>query len=109
MFACDGTPRALAPTLKVGEREVALIMLARVRRTKHAVVIDDKGYAGTGFQADAAALDATIVRPRRNDEGGRSPRLAPIRQRMSRSSGPPKTSSPSNATARAACTHCERA
>jgi Transposase DDE domain len=83
LFALDGTPRALALTSpKIGEREVALAMLARVKRTGHVVVIGDKGYAGTDFEADAAALDATIVRPRRKDEGGHGPHLAPIRQRI---------------------------
>ncbi|HEV7808682.1 MAG TPA: transposase [Solirubrobacteraceae bacterium] len=66
----------------MGERDVALAMLARAQRTGHVVVIGDKGYAGKAFEADAAALDATIVRPRRKDEGGRGPHLAPIRQRI---------------------------
>jgi len=83
LFALDGTPRALTLTSpKVGERDVALAMLARVQRTGHVVVIGDKGYAGKSFQADAAALDATIVRPQRKDEAGRGAHLAPIRQRI---------------------------
>lgn len=84
LFALDGTPRALALTSpKVSEREVALGLLARIQRPGHVVVIGDKGYAaGKRFQADAAALDATIVRPRRRDEPGRGPHLAPIRQRV---------------------------
>ena len=83
LFALDGTPRVLTLTSpKVGERDVALAMLARVQRTGHVVVIGDKGYAGKAFQADAAALGATIVRPRRKDERGRGPHLAPIRQRI---------------------------
>jgi hypothetical protein len=83
LFACDGTPRALALTSpKVGERDVALALLARVQRTGHLVVIGDKGYAAKGFTADAATLDATIGRPRRKDEGGHGPHLAPIRQRI---------------------------
>ncbi len=83
LFACDGTPRALALTSpKVGERDVALGLIARVKRAGHVVVIGDKGYAGKAFEADAKALDATIVRPRRNDEPGRGPHLAPIRQRI---------------------------
>jgi hypothetical protein len=45
-------------------------------------VIGDKGYAGRDFEADAHALGALIVRPRRKDEPGRSPHLAPIRQRI---------------------------
>lgn len=83
LFALDGTPRVLTLTSpKVGERDVALAMLARAQRAGHVVVIGDKGYAGKGFAADAAALDATIVRPRRKDEGGSGPHLAPIRQRI---------------------------
>jgi hypothetical protein len=83
LVAPDGTPRALALTSpKVGERDVALAMLARVQRPGHVVVIGDKGYAGKDFQAHAAALDATIVRPRRKDEPGRGLHLAPIRQRI---------------------------
>jgi Transposase DDE domain len=83
LFAPDGTPRALALTSpKVGERDVALGLLQRVGPAGHVVVIGDKGYAGKDFQADAAALDATIVRPRRKDEAGRGPHLAPIRQRI---------------------------
>ena len=42
----------------------------------------DKGYAGRTFAAEVAARDATIVRPRRSDEPGRGPHLAPIRQRI---------------------------
>src|SRR5215218_6578195 len=81
LFATDGTPRALALTsAKTPEREVALDMLARVQRTGPLTVIGDKGYAGRQFQADAAALDVLIVRPRRKDEPGKGPHLAPIRQ-----------------------------
>lgn len=83
LFALDGTPRALALTgAKDGERDIALRLLARVRRTGHVTVIGDKGYAGRAFQAAAAALNATIVRPHRADEPGHGPRLAPIRQRI---------------------------
>ena len=83
LFALDGTPRALALTSpKVGERDVALGLLARVQRAGHVVVIGDKGYAGKDFEADAGAIDATIVRPRRKDEPGQGPHLAPIRQRI---------------------------
>ena len=83
LFALDGTPRALALTSpKLGERDVALALLGRVNRNGHLVAIGDKGYAGAQFEADAAALDTTIVRPRRKDEPGRGPHLAPIRQRI---------------------------
>lgn len=83
IFALDGTPRALALTSpKVGEREVCLSMLDRLGHDGPIVVIGDKGYAGRDFQTSAADLGATIVRPRRTDERGRSPHLAPIRQRI---------------------------
>ena len=83
LFAPDGTPRALELTSpKVGEREVCLALLGRVNRSGHLTVIGDKGYAGREFEADAAALEALIVRPRRRDEPGSGPNLAPIRQRI---------------------------
>jgi Transposase DDE domain len=83
LFAPDGTPRALTLTSpKVGEREVCLAMLERVNRSGPVTVIGDKGYAGRDFETDAAALDATIARPRRKDEPGTAPHLAPIRQRI---------------------------
>lgn len=81
LFAIDGTPRALALTSpKTGEREVCLSMLARVHRLGALTVVGDKGYAGRDFQAQAAQLDVLIVRPRRKDEPGKGPHLAPIRQ-----------------------------
>jgi hypothetical protein len=83
LFALDGTPRALALTSpKTGEREVCLDMLARVSRTGPLIIVGDKGYAGRQFQAQAADLGARVVRPRRTDERGRGPHLAPIRQRV---------------------------
>ena len=83
LFAPDGTPRALSLTSpKTGEREVALKMLARVKRTGHLTAIGDKGYAGHQFEHDAAALNVTIIRPRRKNEAGPDLRLAPIRQRI---------------------------
>ena len=83
LFALDGTPRALALTSpKIGEREVCLQMLARLDRTGPLTVIGDKGYAGRDFCTRAAGLDATIVRPRRKDEPGKGPHLAPLRQRV---------------------------
>jgi hypothetical protein len=81
--APDGTPRALQLTSpKVGERDVCLGLLARCHRSGRVIVIGDKGYAGRDFEADAADLGATIVRPRRHDEPGHAPHLAPIRQRI---------------------------
>ena len=83
LCAPDGTPRAIELTSpKLNERDVALQMLARVNRTGPLVVIGDKGYAGTAFKADAAALGVTVLRPRRRDEPGHGPHLAPIRQRI---------------------------
>lgn len=83
LFAPDGTPRALSlVSPKVGEREVALTMLARVKRAGHLTALGDKGYAGRQFEHAAAALDVTIVRPRRKNEAGPQLRLAPIRQRI---------------------------
>jgi len=81
-FAPDGTPRAwaLAPA-NVGEREMASALLASTIRGGEAV-IGDKGYAGRDFEAEVAGLGATVFRPRRRDEPGRGPHLAPIRQRI---------------------------
>jgi len=46
------------------------------------VLVCDNGYAGREFAAAVAELGATVVRPRRADEAGRGPHLAPIRQRI---------------------------
>jgi hypothetical protein len=81
LFASDGTPRALSLTSpKRDEREVALKLLQRCRRHGGETVIGDKGYAGREFATQVSELDATIIRPRRKDEPGRGPHLAPIRQ-----------------------------
>jgi hypothetical protein len=83
LMAPDGTPRAMALTSpKEGEREVCLRLLGRVNRSGPLTVLGDKGYAGAGFRAEAAALGATVVRPRRKDERGVGPHLAPLRQRI---------------------------
>ncbi len=83
LMAPDGTPRQMALTSpKEGEREVCLRLLGRVNRTGPLIVLGDKGYAGAGFEADAAELGATVVRPRRKDEPGSGPHLAPLRQRI---------------------------
>jgi len=79
----DGTPRAIALTSpKLDERDVALKLLARAKRRGGETVIADKGYAGREFARKASELDATIIRPRRKDEPGHGPYLAPIRQRI---------------------------
>jgi len=83
IFAPDGTPRALAlASPKRDEREIALKLLERCRRHGGETLIDDKGYAGREFAQQVSELDATIVRPRRKDQPGRGPHLAPIRQRV---------------------------
>jgi hypothetical protein len=83
LFALDGTPRALKLTSpKTSEREVCLQLLASVDRNGPLTVIGDKGYAGCEFEHNAGQLAATIIRPRRRDEHGRGPHLAPIRQRI---------------------------
>jgi len=83
LMAPDGTPRAMALTSpKEGEREVCLRLLARVNRTGPLTVLGDKGYAGAEFEAEAAALGATVVRPRRKDEPEGGLHLAPLRQRI---------------------------
>jgi hypothetical protein len=82
LFAPDGTPRALhLCSPKIDEREIALKMLARCARGGE-TLIGDKNYASRAFEADLADLDAQIVRPRRKDEPGHGPHLAPIRQRI---------------------------
>ena len=85
LFALDGTPRALALTSpKVDEKLVCLEMVARCNRQpgQMLILIGDKNFRGTQFEKDLKALDATIARPRRKDEPGRGPQLAPIRQRI---------------------------
>jgi hypothetical protein len=83
LMAPDGTPRAMTLTSpKEGEREVCLRLLERVNRSGPVTVLGDKGYAGSDFEAAAAMLGATVVRPRRKDEAGGGPHLAPLRQRI---------------------------
>jgi hypothetical protein len=83
LMAPDGTPRAMALTSpKEGEREVCLRLLERVNRTGPLTVLGDKGYAGTEFEAQAADLGATVVRPRRKEEPQGGLHLAPLRQRI---------------------------
>jgi hypothetical protein len=83
IFSPDGTPRALALTSpKRDERDVALELLARCRRHGGEILLGDKGYAGRDFASAVSDLNATIVRPRRRDEPGHGPHLAPIRQRI---------------------------
>jgi hypothetical protein len=83
IFAPDGTPRALALTSpKIDEKTVCLQLVARLERQpgQTLILIGDKNFCGRQFEADLATLDATIARPRRKDEPGKGPHLAPIRQ-----------------------------
>jgi len=83
LFATDGTPRALKlASPKRDEREVGLELIELCQRTGGETILGDKGYAGREFAEQVAELHATIVRPRRRDEPGRGPHLAPIRQRI---------------------------
>lgn len=84
LFSPDGTPRALQiASPKVGERDIALGLLARTATGRKLTVIGDKGYAGKEFESAAQEMGATIVRPRRKDEDPAArPHLAPIRQRI---------------------------
>jgi hypothetical protein len=83
LAAPDGTPRAVTvASPKRDERDVALELLARTRRQGPVTLIGDKGYAGREFAARVSDMNATIIRPRRKDEPGRGPHLAPIRQRI---------------------------
>ena len=85
LFSPDGTPRALALTSpKIDEKLVCLQMVARCERQpgQALILIGDKHFRGKDFETELAALDATIMRPRRKDEPGNGPHLAPIRQRI---------------------------
>lgn len=83
LFAIDGTPRAFKlASPKRDEREVALELIELCRRRGGETILGDKGYAGRRFAHEVAELDATIVRPRRRDEPGCGPHLAPIQQRI---------------------------
>jgi hypothetical protein len=83
IFSPDGTPRALELcSPKINEREIGLVLLDRCRRAGGETLLGDKGYAGREFAAQVKLLDATFVRPRRKDEKGQGPHLAPIRQRI---------------------------
>ena len=85
LFAPDGTPRALALTSpKIDEKLVCLEMVARCERQpgQALILIGDKNFRGKDFETELAELDATILRPRRKDEKGQGPHLAPIRQRI---------------------------
>jgi hypothetical protein len=85
LFAPDGTPRALALTSpKIDEKLVCLQLVARCERQpgQALILIGDKNFRGKDFETELGRLEARIMRPRRKDERGRGPHLAPIRQRI---------------------------
>lgn len=85
LFAEDGTPRALALTSpKIDEKLVCLKLVARCERApgQTLILIGDKNFRGKDFETELATLHARIMRPRRKDEPGKGPHLAPIRQRI---------------------------
>jgi hypothetical protein len=85
LFALDGTPRALALTSpKIDEKLVCVQLVERCERQpgQILILIGDKNFRGKQFEEDLAQLDAAIMRPRRKDEPGHGPHLAPIRQRI---------------------------
>ena len=83
IFAADGTPRAFQlASPKIDERDIGLRLLDRMRRRGGEILLGDKGYAGREFAAQVNDRGATLVRPRRQDEPGQGPHLAPIRQRI---------------------------
>jgi hypothetical protein len=73
-------PELVSP--KIDEREVGLALLDRARRHGGETLLGDKGYAGRDFAAKVIERDSTLVWPRRKDERGDGPHLAPIRQRI---------------------------
>ena len=83
IFSPDGTPRALELcSPKLDERDIGLVLLDRCQRHGGETLLGDKGYASRAFAAQVAQRDATFLRPRRKDERGTQPHLAPIRQRI---------------------------
>jgi Transposase DDE domain len=82
LAALNGTPRAATLwSPERGEREVAITLLARGLHDGE-TVIADKGYAEAEFQAAAADLGATIIRPNRKTEPGQAPIISGVRQRV---------------------------
>lgn len=81
LAAPDGTPRAvILASADEKERDVALRLFARGLHGGE-LVIADKGYAGRDFEQTAREqFGATVVRPRRKNEPGHGPHIAPIRQ-----------------------------
>src|SRR5271167_1249977 len=100
IFSPDGTPRALQlASPKIDEREVGLALLQRCRRHGGETLLGDKGYAGRDFAERVSQAGATIVRPGAKTSPAKDRISRRSANASSRSSGPAKTCSPSNATA----------
>ena len=86
LAAPDGTPRAaILASADEQEREVAMRLFERGLHGG-ALVIADKSYAGRELQhAAGERFAAQIIRPRRKNEPGRGPHIAPIRHCIERS------------------------
>ena len=75
--------RSRWPRPSTDEREVALELLDRCRRNGGETAGRRQGLRRPRLRRQRQpSVDATIVRPRRKDEPGRGPHLAPIRQRI---------------------------
>ena len=128
-----------SPKIDEKEVCLQLVARCRRQPGQFLTLIGDKNFRGKEFEAQLATLDARIIRPRRKDErthpatptgpASSTPALRPASQitphprptnpitRISRrsvsgsnrSTGPPRTSSPSNVTAPAPCTASEPA
>jgi Transposase DDE domain len=71
-------------TPKLGDREVARLMLAAARAPVRPglLIVADKGYAGREFEDSVRQLGATLVRPDRRGERQRFGKLGWFRQRI---------------------------
>jgi len=61
---------------------VQLLALCERAPGQMLILIGRQNFRGKDFETELANLDARIMRPRRKDEAGHGPHLAPIRQRI---------------------------
>ena len=81
LAAPDGMPVAWClATPRLGEREVAAALLARVPVRPGMCILADKGFAGRDFEQAVAGLGAGLVRPDRRDEPRRHGAVPRLRQ-----------------------------
>jgi hypothetical protein len=105
LMAPDGTPRAMALTSpKEGEREVCLRLLGRVNRTGPLTVLGDKATPAPTSRPTPPGWAPRWSGPVARTSPARVPTWRRCASGSSRSTGPPRTSSPSSATAPG---HCE--